>query len=129
MLPLQALLHLLALLALAAAQSTTFVPTVPTSTSTSTAPASTANTTTASCPALHHDCAVVGRPDACCTLDQVCVFDESQRLACCPFRTVCVGSLGVSEGAGGRRRDSTGGVVGIGVGVVLGAMGALVGWW
>lgn len=127
---------LLLLLALTNAQS--FVPTVPattatgtvtgtatrtatSATSTSTTTAGNETNTTVSCPARYHDCAVIGRPDACCTLDQVCVFDESQRLACCPFRTMCVGTLTSSEGG----RD--GGVLGAVVAGLVG-LGAVVGY-
>jgi len=46
-----------------------------------------------SCPLRHHDCGVIGRPNVCCTLDQVCINDDSGQPACCPFRTKCVGSV------------------------------------
>ncbi|PWW72027.1 hypothetical protein C7212DRAFT_287932 [Tuber magnatum] len=45
-----------------------------------------------SCPLRYHDCAVIGQPNVCCTLDQVCISDDSGMPACCPFRTKCVGS-------------------------------------
>ncbi|KAG0127438.1 hypothetical protein HOY82DRAFT_580580 [Tuber indicum] len=46
-----------------------------------------------SCPLRYHDCAVIGQPNVCCTLDQVCINDDSGQPACCPFRTKCVGSV------------------------------------
>ncbi|KAG0640362.1 hypothetical protein HOY80DRAFT_884874 [Tuber brumale] len=46
-----------------------------------------------SCPLRYHDCAVTGQPNVCCTLDQVCINDDSGQPACCPFRTKCVGSV------------------------------------
>ncbi|KAI5837394.1 hypothetical protein DFP73DRAFT_567936 [Morchella snyderi] len=72
-----------------------------------------------SCPARYHDCAIIGRPDACCTLDQVCVFDERQRPACCPFRTACVGTLTSSEGG----RDGAAAAAGVLGAVIAGAVG------
>lgn len=85
-----------------ASSSGAFIPTVP---ATATLPTATAGSTsddlsntTANivCPARYHDCAVIGRPEACCALDQVCGFDDSGTIGCCPFRTVCVGKLDVS---------------------------------
>lgn len=82
--------------------SGSFIPTVP---ATAAVPTATASSTLNSllntsaqivCPARYHDCAVVSRPEACCALDQVCVFDDSGMVACCPFRTVCVGKLDAS---------------------------------
>ncbi|CUS15296.1 unnamed protein product [Tuber aestivum] len=46
-----------------------------------------------SCPLRYHDCALIGEPNVCCTLDQVCINDDSGLPACCPFRTKCVGSV------------------------------------
>lgn len=45
------------------------------------------------CPLRYHDCAVIGQPNVCCTLDQVCINDDSGQPACCQFRTKCVGSV------------------------------------
>ncbi|RPB02506.1 hypothetical protein L873DRAFT_1672928 [Choiromyces venosus 120613-1] len=53
-----------------------------------------------SCPLRYHDCAVIGQPNICCTLDQVCINDGSGKPACCPFRTKCVGSVGSVPSSG-----------------------------
>lgn len=104
--PLLLLLAILLLLRPVAAQASSsgsFIPTVPATAALPTATASSASNpllnTTAQimCPARYHDCAVISRPEACCTLDQVCVFDDLGKIACCPFRTVCVGKLDASD--------------------------------
>lgn len=82
-----------------AGSSGLFIPTVPATAAVPTATASSTLLNTSAqimCPARYHDCAVVSRPEACCALDQVCVFDDSGMVACCPFRTACVGKLDAS---------------------------------
>lgn len=108
-LPFYTLLLLLAVLLIhpVACQTTasgSFIPTVPATAATPTATGAGATTDTLSntttgivCPPMYHNCAVISRPDACCTLDQVCMFDDANNIACCPFRTTCVGKMDTSS--------------------------------
>ncbi|KAL7267365.1 hypothetical protein RUND412_010054 [Rhizina undulata] len=60
------------------------------------------------CPDLrYHNCAIIGHVEACCDLDSVCALDDRGDVACCPFRTTCVGSL-KSSGA-----SASGGMAGL----------------
>ena len=86
----------------AVSQTTTtanFVPTVPATVSGSTPTAVGGNNSSSSgssCPLRYHDCSVIGKPYACCSLDQVCINDDAGQTACCPFRTRCIGTLNTS---------------------------------
>ncbi|KAF8473357.1 hypothetical protein BDZ91DRAFT_714488, partial [Kalaharituber pfeilii] len=51
------------------------------------------NGSTAYCVAGFNDCSTVGRSDACCSLTQVCTFDELGNLGCCEFGVKCVGEI------------------------------------
>lgn len=104
-----------------------FVPTVP-ATAGPTAAAGSASELVSNatmCPARYHDCSVIAHPEACCALDQVCVFDDSGTTACCPFRTVCVGKLDVSGVARNTPPPTLGGLMSpsLAVGVAVLAAG------
>lgn len=62
------------------------------------------NGTSSFCVAGYNDCSTIGRRDACCTLTQVCTFDDSGRVGCCEFGVKCVGEIPLkgSNSAGSR---------------------------
>ena len=41
----------------------------------------------------YEDCSTIGRRDACCSLTQVCTFDENGNVGCCEFGVKCVGEI------------------------------------
>jgi len=46
------------------------------------------------CPSSYYNCANIGAGNVCCANSQACALDNSGQAACCPYGSVCTGTVG-----------------------------------